>query len=101
MCIGFARRNPVRVFLAEGLVFVDAAGGFAVALVHPELPAGAFALEQVAGENAVAGGILNVDVEGVAGHANNEIKVQLQVMADTLFDAEVVVLGAVEPGAEL
>lgn len=77
VCIGFAGGNPVRVFLAEGLVFMDAAGGFAVALVHPELPAGALALEQVAGEDAVARGILDVDVEGVAGHADNEVKVQL------------------------
>lgn len=44
---------------------------------------------------------MDVDVEGVAGHFDDGVEVELQVVRDALFDAEVVRLGAFEPGAEL
>lgn len=98
--VSLPRRDSVGVFLAEGLIFMGAAMGLAVALLHPELPAGAFALEQLSGEDTVARSVLDVDIEGVTGHVNDDIEVKLQVVADALLDAEVVVLGSSEPGAE-
>lgn len=92
--------QPAGVLLAEGLVLVGATVGLVVALVHPQLPAGGLALEQLAGQDAVTGGVLDVDVEGIAGHLDDDVQVQLEVVRDALLDAEVVVLGAAEPGAE-
>lgn len=88
--------ETVGVLMTEGLILA----GAVVALIHPQLPAGVFLLEELAGENAVSGGVLDVDVEGLAGHLDNDVQVQLEIVRHALFDAEVVVLGAFEPGAE-
>jgi hypothetical protein len=39
-------------------------------------------------------------VEGVAGHADDGVEVELEVVRDTLFDGKVVRFSATEPGAE-
>lgn len=36
----------------------------------------------------------------VAGHADDGVEVELEVVRDALFDGEMVRLGALEPGAE-
>lgn len=40
-------------------------------------------------------------MERVAGHFDHGVEVELQVVRDALFHAEVVRFGALEPGAEL
>lgn len=94
-------RKPAGVFVAEGLVLGDAAGGLTVALVHPQLPACLLSLQQVAREDVVAGSVLDVDAQRVARHADDDVQVQLQLVRNAFLDAEVVALGAFEPGAEL
>lgn len=36
----------------------------------------------------------------VAGHADDGVEIELEVVRDALFDGEVVCLGALEPGTE-
>jgi hypothetical protein len=43
---------------------------------------------------------LYVDVEGVAGHADDGVEVELEVVRDALLDGKVVGFGAAEPGAK-
>ena len=43
---------------------------------------------------------MDVDAQDVAGHLHDHVEVDLEFVRDALFDAELVVLGAVEPGAE-
>lgn len=46
-------------------------------------------LEEVPGEDAVGGGVLDVDVEGFAVHGDRNVEVDLHLMADARFDEEV------------
>jgi hypothetical protein len=71
-----------------------------IALLHPLHPACILALEQVAGEDAVARCVLDVHAQRVAGHVDHDIEVQLQVVRDALFNAEMVVFRAAPPGPE-
>ena len=93
MGVLFLRLQPARILATKRLILV-----IVVALVRPELPAGGVLLQQLSGENAVTGGVLDVDVQSVAGHLDDDVEVQLEVMGDALFNAEVVVFGAFEPG---
>lgn len=108
--------NVVYVLLAEAFVVAvhghvalagdDAALVVPVQPVHalvvnPVLPGGGLALEAVGGEDAVACGVLDVDVEVGALHAQDNVHVDLQVVADALLDGEGVLLGAAPPARQL
>ena len=69
--------------------------------VLPLGPEGSVAGEGLTGHDAVARGILDVDVQVTALHGNDDIEVELQVMRDTLFDAKGVVCLANVPAAHL
>lgn len=91
------RAQPISLLVVESLVLVRSV----VTLVHPQLPGGVFALEKFAGEDAVAGGVLDVDAERVAGHVDDDVEVELELVRDTFFHAEVVLFGAAPPCFEL
>jgi hypothetical protein len=95
------RAESVIVLMVERLVFVRTIIGLVVTLLHPELPGRFFALKKVACDDAVAGGILDVYAKGVAGHVNDYVEVELEVVGDALFNAEVVVFAAAPPCFEL
>lgn len=65
------RAQPVTLLVVESLVLVRTV----VALLHPQIPRCFFALEKVACEDAVAGGVLDVDAERVAGHVDDYVEV--------------------------
>lgn len=65
------RAQPVTLLVVKRLVLVRAV----VALLHPQFPRGFFALEEVACEDAVTGGVLDVDAERVAGHVDDYVEV--------------------------
>lgn len=91
------RTQPVPGLMAERLVLVPPTVGLVVALLHPQLPACVFALEEVPREDAVAGCVLDVDAEGVAGHVDHDVEVELEFVGDAFFHAEVVLFGAAPP----
>jgi hypothetical protein len=103
------RDNVVDVLLAETLVLVagardDLAVGVTAELVHalgvhPLRPVGRVLLQAVGGQNAVARGILHVDAQVLALHAQHDVEVDLQLVADALLDSKRVVLGALPPVA--
>lgn len=67
--------------------------------VGPDLKVGVFFRQQVAGHDAVHGRVLDVDVQVAARHGNNDVQVQLELMAHPTLDAEVMGFGAGPPGA--
>lgn len=69
--------------------------------VHPLLPVGGVAGQLVAGEDPVARRVLHVDVQIAAAHLDDDVEVDLHVVADALFDGKRVVLGAAPPAANL
>lgn len=69
--------------------------------VFPLRPEGSVAGECLTGHDAIARGILDVDVQVAALHGNDDIEVELQVMRDALFDAKGVVCLANVPAAHL
>lgn len=109
--------NVVNVLLAKALVVAAGEGGPALAsvdaavavvaelvdalCVDPLGPEGAVAVQLGGGEDAVARGILDVDVEVGALHADDNVEVDLQVVGDALFDGKVVRLLAAPPAADL
>lgn len=70
-------------------------------VVDPVLPRGGLALEAVRGKNAIAGSVLDVDVQVGALHLHDNVHVDLEVMADALFDGKGVLLGAAPPPRQL
>lgn len=58
-------------------------------------------LEEVAREDAVAGCILDVYAEGIAGHIDDDVEVELEVVGHALLNAEVMVFVAAPPCFEL
>ena len=104
--------NVVYVLLAEAFLVVPprSRDGLPVAVhaelvdafaIDPLVPSGGVLLEAGGGENAVAGGVLDVDVQVLALHLEDNVEVDLQAVADTLFHGEGVVLGAAPPPAQL
>jgi hypothetical protein len=91
------RAQPISLLVVKSLVLMRSV----VALLHPQVPGCVFALEEFAGEDAVACGVLDVDSERVAGHVDDYIKVELELVRDTLFHAEVVLFSAAPPCFEL
>lgn len=109
--------NVVDVLLAKALLVVagdaqpalagvDAAVGVVAELVDalgvdPLGPRGRVALQLGGGEDAIARGVLDVDVDVVALHVDDDVEVDLHVVGDALFDGKVVRLGAAPPAADL
>ena len=56
--------------------------------IHPLPPTGGISVQQVASENAIAAGVLNVDVQIGAGHGHHQIKVDLKVVRHAFFHTE-------------
>lgn len=71
----FLRRYAPLVLLIERLVFPTTAKGLVVALIHPQLPACWFALQHLGRKDAVTRCILDVDMQVVAGHADDGVEV--------------------------
>ena len=78
------------LLLALGVAFVVQALVGAFPGVGPDAVVGGFFGEQVAGHNAVHGGVLDVDVQVFALHGDDDVEVELQFMPDAAFDGEVV-----------
>ena len=69
--------------------------------VHPRGPTGGVFLEQIAGKNTVAAGVLDVDVEVLAPHGDNGVEVYLEGLRDAFFDAELLGFRTGKPAAKL
>ena len=70
------------------------------ARVNPMAPISGIFRQKIAGQDAVAGGILDIDMEVVAEHGDDDVKVNLQLVGDTFFDGEEVGFMAVVPAEE-
>lgn len=70
-------------------------------LRRPRVPARRVLLQQIPRQDAVARGVLHVDVQVRAGHGDDQVQVDLQVVRDALFDAEGVRRRAGQPAAHL
>ena len=69
--------------------------------INPVAPARRIARQHVPGENAVTAGVLDIDVQVAAFHGEHDVEVDLELVGDTLFDAEEVGFMAVVPAEEL
>ena len=69
--------------------------------VDPLPPVRRVLRQHVAGEYAVARGVLHVDVQVGTEHRDHDVEVDLQRVRDALFDAEEVRFAAGVPAAEL
>lgn len=70
-------------------------------LINPLGPGGGLAGQLVRGENAISRGILDIDVQIVAVHLDDDVEIDLHVMADAPFDSKRVRLDTAPPAAEL
>lgn len=102
------RQHVVHVLFLLNLARPAAAATAAAAVqpmhalgVDPLLPVRGVAPQQVAGEDAVARGVLHVDVQVRTAHGDDDVEVDLQVVRDALLDAEVVRLVALPPAVQL
>jgi hypothetical protein len=66
-------------------------------LVHPLVPVGALPSQLVGGEDAIAGSVLDVDVQISALHTDDDVEVDLHLVGDALFDGKVVCFVAAPP----
>ncbi|KAL9590027.1 MAG: hypothetical protein Q9203_001185, partial [Teloschistes exilis] len=66
----------------------------------PVVPIGRILVQQIAGEDAVAAGILNVDVQIVAEHGDDDVEVDLELVRDAFLDGEEVGFMAPVPAKE-
>jgi hypothetical protein len=102
---GLAQRLVhVLVGVAVDLALVDRRRQRVLAAAAPPAPlapVGLVQLEGDAGQDAVAGGVLDVDVDLVAVHGHDHVDVDLQRVRDALLDREGVVDGAGEPAPRL
>lgn len=119
LCLAQTQRDDiVDVLLSETFVVLDrrtasvpfpgnhAALGVAAQAVHalavdPVRPEGGVALEPLGGVDAVARGVLDVDVQVLAAHLDDHVDVDGQDVADALFDGEGVLLLAAPPAGQL
>lgn len=103
--------DVVDVLLAKALV-VPAGAGVDLALlvlaqlvhalgIHPLAPGGGLARQLAGRQDAIARGVLDVDVQVAALHLDDDVEVDLHVVADALFDGKGVRLGAAPPAANL
>lgn len=86
------------LLLLDMALIRQAMGG--TARIGPLAPVGGIFGQQIAGEDAVARGILDVDVEVVAEHGDDDVKVDLELVGDSLFDGKEVGLMAAVPAQE-
>lgn len=106
------RNNVVDVLLSEALLLVaqilvararvDPSLAVLAELVNPLcvdplVEVGLVAVQPVRGHDAVARGVLHVDVNVVTLHAHHNVQVDLQLLRDALFHGKVVCLGAAPP----
>lgn len=70
-------------------------------LVDPLRPHGGVAVQARGREDAVAGGVLDVDVQVGALHAHDRVEIDLHGVAHALLDREGVLLGAAPPPGQL
>lgn len=68
--------------------------------VHPLLPVRRVPPQHIAGQDAIARGVLHVDVQVRTAHGDDDVEVDLQLVRDALLDAEVVCLMALEPSVQ-
>ncbi len=68
--------------------------------IDPLLPVRRIPLQHVACEDAIARRILNVDVQVAASHGYHDIEIDLQLVRDALFHAEIVRLVALPPAVQ-
>ena len=80
------------------MAFVRQAMG--TARIGPLAPVGGIFGQQIAGEDAVARGILDVDVEVVAEHGDDDVEVDLELVGDSLLDRKEVGFMAAVPAQE-
>ena len=110
-----SRNNVVNVLLAEPFILVpkvlppSARVDFSVAvpaqsvhalIVHPLGPGCVLASKSVGGKDAIACGILYVDVKIAALHADYDVEVDLHVMGDALLNDEVMCFVAAPPAGD-
>ena len=69
--------------------------------IHPLPPVRRLPLQLLGGQDAVARGVLDVDVQVDAAHAQDDVEVEVEDARDALFDGERVLLGAAPPVAQL
>lgn len=86
----------VRVDLALAVPpeLVDALG------VHPLAPVGRIAMQTLLRHDAVASGVLDVDVDVVARHLDHDVEVDLEFVGDFLLDGEFVGFAAAPPAGD-
>lgn len=70
------------------------------ARIDPMGPIGGIFRQQIAGEDAVARGILDVDVKVVAEHGDDDVEINLHLVGDSLFDGEEMGFMAAVPAEE-
>lgn len=56
--------------------------------IHPLQPTGGVPGQHIPGENAVAAGVLDIDVQIGAGHGHHDVEVDLKVVRHALFHAK-------------
>lgn len=69
--------------------------------VHPLIPAGRIFPQRLAGQDAVATGVLHVDVEVGAAHGNDDVEVDLELMRHPFLHGEEVRFMSAIPAPEL
>lgn len=67
----------------------------------PVTPIGRILVQQVAGEDAIAAGVLHVDVEIMAEHGDNNVQVDLELVRHAFLDREEMGFMALVPAEEL
>lgn len=90
--VALARDNLAVLVSVEPVVALD---------VDPLGPGGRVALELGGGEDAIAGGVLDVDMQVGALHPYDRVQVDLHIVAHTLLDGERMLLGAAPPPRQL
>lgn len=85
----------------KALVRVSATPTFLIQFLVPQRPGRFVFIQHVPCQDPISSCILHVDVEVVAAHGDDDVEVELERVCDATLDAEVVGLGAAEPGEEL
>lgn len=93
--------GAVPAFASVQLAILTLAESVHALCVNPLVPCRSIALQLVPSKNAITRCVLDVDVEVVAVHLDNDVEVDLHVVPDTLFDGKRVMLGSAPPLAYL
>jgi hypothetical protein len=87
----------VHVPAASDLTSIQLMHALLSVLARPLRPARGVLAQQIASERAVASGVLHVDVQVGAPHADDDVEVDLHVVRDALLDGKRLGCGAREP----